>query len=259
MLAKAHDGFVNKFRLPLVRKGEFPQQLHFATTDDGLTIAALMANTTRLGAPSAAPQLTAEHDLSVRVHESLVGNAAETILAGLTLTDEKLAEMMKEATGEVPEELQISEDKDPWSITFSDARPVAVVFTGNTCTIAIHARGFMRGDQEIKNDIVISAKYKLEQAGQGSKLTRDGDVAVEFVNSKGSLSVSQVAFKTFIRRKFASLFKPEIANDGLKLPGRWERAGKLVLRQLEADKGWLTLGWEQPAAATSSAPRTAAR
>lgn len=246
MLGKAQDAYLNKFKYPLIRKGDYPQHLKMSTTSDGFRLVALHANAARLGAPTAPPDIQGAPDLSVRVHESLVGNAAETVLAGLTLTDEKLADMLKEATGEVPEELQISEDKDPWSITFSQVRPIAVVFDGNTATIAIHGQKFTRADQEIKNNMLISAKYKLEQVGNGSKLTRDGDVVVDYVDFKGGLSIKQVAFKTFLRKKFSSLFKPEIANDGLKLPGKWEKAGKLTLRQMEANKGWLTLGWEQP-------------
>ena len=252
MLAKAQDAYLNKFKLPLERKGDFPQQLTMSTTSDGFRLTALMANAKRLGAPTSPPAIIGSPDLSVRVHESLVGNAAETVLSGLTLTDEKLAELFKEATGEVPEELQITEDKDPWSMTFSKVRPIAVTFTGNTVKIAIHGEKFSRSGQEYKNDIVISATYKLEQVGNGSKLTRDGDVVVEYVNGKEGLSIRQVTFKTFLRKKFSSVFKPEIANDGLKLPGKWEQAGKLTLRQLEADQGWLTLGWEQP----DSAPAT---
>jgi hypothetical protein len=253
MLAKAQDSFMEKFRRPLMRKGEFPRTLAINTTSDGVYIQAVHARRARLAAPSAPPALRGDYDLSVRVHESLVGNAGETVLAGLNLTDVRLAELVKEATGEVPEELQITEDKDPWSMTFAHDRPISVVFSGNTATIAIHGTRFTRGDQAYPNDMIISAKYKLEQSGNGSKLTRDGEVSADFVNVPQQ-SLRQVAFKTFLRRKFEALFKPEIANDGLKLPGRWEAAGKLTLRQLEADKGWLTLGWEQP---TAGATRTA--
>jgi hypothetical protein len=253
MLAKAQDSFLNKFRRPLLRKGEFPRVLSIGTTSDGVTVTALHARRARFAAPGAPPPLSGEYDLSVRVHESLVGNAGETVLGGFTLTDVRLAELVKELRGEVPEELQITEDKEPWSITFAEDRPFSVQFTDNTCTLAIHGRRFTRGEQIIPYDMLISAKYRLEQAGNGSKLTRDGDVVAEYVNGPRQQSLQLVTFRTIIRKKFEALFRPEIASDGLKLPGRWESAGKLTLKQLAADKGWLTLGWEQPEAA----PRTA--
>jgi hypothetical protein len=179
----------------------------------------------------------------------MVGNAAEIVVAGRKLTDERLAEMLEEATGEVPEELQISQDKDPWSITFAAVRPFSVEFTGQTATLALRGRQFTRGDQEINDRMMITARYKLEQDGNGSKLTRDGDVVVEYMDIKGRQSIRQITFKTFLRKKFESLFKPEFASEGLKLPGQWERAGRLTLRQLQSDQGWLTLGWELPDAA----------
>src|SRR5690606_18078141 len=103
-------------------------------------------------------------------------NAAEVILAGRTLTDERLAELVKETTGEVPEEPQITEDKDPWSITFSQDRPFSVIFDGQTVTMAIHARQFTRGDRVVGKPLLISARYKAEQQGLGARLVRDGEV-----------------------------------------------------------------------------------
>jgi hypothetical protein len=246
MLAKASDAFENKFRRPLLRKDAFPQLLNFATSMDHVYVTALQAGPNRLGAPSAPPALEGDFDLSVRIHETIAGNAAEVILAGRLLTDERLAELLMEATGDIPEELQISEDKDPWSITFAEVRPFSVEFTGQTATLAIRGRQFTRGDQQINDNMLISAKYQIEQDGSGSKLTRDGDVLVEYVDIVGRQSIRQITFKTFLRKKFESLFKEEYASDGLRLPGEWRKAGRLTLRQLQVDQGWLTLGWELP-------------
>ena len=72
---------------------------------------------------------------------------------------------------------------------------------------------------------------------------RQGDVEVEYVNLKGSQSATQIAFKTFLRRKFDSLFKAEIASEGIQLKGRWEKAGKLVVQDVNMSAGWVSLGW----------------
>lgn len=110
--------------------------------------------------------------------------------------------------------------------------------------MAVRGRRFTRGDQVVRAEIEISANYKLEKTGMGSKLTREGDVSVEYVNRR-QLSVREVAMKTFLRKKFDALFKPEISSEGLELPERFRSIGKLALRQLSADQGWLALGWEQ--------------
>lgn len=250
-LARANQDFYNRFRRPLVRLDAFPQVLDFATTADSVRVTALQAGPARLGAPTPPPALTERHDLSVRLHESMIGNAGEAGLGGRTLTDERLVELLQEADREVPEELQITEDKDPWSITFAAVRPISVVFDDQTATISIRGSQFTRGDREINKDMVISAKYRLEQHGSGSRLTREGDVVAEYVSQERQ-GVADVTFKTFIRRKFAALFKEEFQGEGLELPGRWKSAGKLALQTMNADAGWITLGWDMPAPQTQA-------
>lgn len=96
----------------------------------------------------------------------------------------------------------------------------------------------------------ITASYSIERTPTGAKLTRKGEVDVDFI-SPGTRSVKQVAFKTFMRRKFEAFLKPEIESEGIKLPGRWEHAGKLVIQHLQAGDGWLALGWDLQAQRTA--------
>ena len=93
---------------------------------------------------------------------------------------------------------------------------------------------------------MISAKYKMEKGESGIKMTRLGEVEVDFAKSSGTQSVQQVTMRTFMKKKFEKLFKPEIVSDGLALPGNFQSAGKFRLRQLQCDEGWLALGWQQP-------------
>ncbi len=245
MLGEANKSFLEKFRNPLLRRNSFPQLLRFGTTGEHLYMRLMQAGPFHLAAPTDPPEIQGDHDLAVRVHESLVGNFSQAVIGGETLTDERLAELMEEYTGSVPEELQIGPDKDPWSITFASEHPISAGFTGQTCTVTIRGRRFTRGDQGINNSMEISATYTIEKTPAGAKLTRQGEVAAEYT-TPGRQSVQQIAFKTFLRKKFDALFKQEVATEGLKLPGRWERAGKLRLDHLDADKGWLALGWLQP-------------
>jgi hypothetical protein len=181
------------------------------------------------------------------MHETMVLNFGETLLGGETLTDERLVELLTESEVEVPEELQVTPDKDPWSITFASVQPVSARFENNRMKLAIHGRRFTRGEQVVRADIEISADYVLERQGNGSKLTRQGDVMVEYLDRE-RLSVGQVAMKTFLRKKFDALFKAEFKSDGLQLPDRLKAVGPLKLRELSADKGWLVLAWEQNSA-----------
>lgn len=258
LLQQANASFVEKFRQPLVRRDAYPDALNFSTSADRLEVRALQAKATQIGAPNQPPSLANSYDINLRVHESLVSNFSEQLVGGMTLTDERLAEVIKEMSGEVPEELQIGPDKDPWSITFMADRPVSVHFSGNTLQIRIRGRRFTRNDQEIRNSIQISATYRLaDPSASAPVFAREGEVAVDFLNRE-RLGITQVAFKTFLRKKFEALFKPEIAAEGLQMPGRWEQFGRLPLRHAQADAGWLTMAWHRgTSAAGAIQPATA--
>lgn len=259
MLDKASNTYADKIRGPLVRRDAFPRRLAVSTTADQIQVNMLQLGANQVAAATAAPEVPGEKDLSLQLHESFAGNLSELTLGGVTVTDEKVASLVEETTGNVPEELQLGPEKDPWSITFATEQPVSTLFSAEGVTISIRGRRFTRGDQEIKNPIKISATYRIEKTDSGSKFTRQGDVDIEFIGQKGGLSVQQVAFKTFMRRKFEALMKAEFVSEGIKLPGRWEKAGKLVAQHMQAADGWLALGWKlqpnpAPAAAGTESP-----
>jgi len=251
LLGDANTAFADKFRLPLVRRGGFPQQLHFQTTDDALQVTMLQAAGDQLAAPNAPPALAGKFDLAVRMHESLVGNLSQAVLGGVTLTDVRLAEMIKEVTGKVPDELAVTEESEPWAITFTSKRPIEARFDGQTVKITIRGKRFGRGDQEVSRLLEVSATYTVEKLPDRARLVRQGDVQVDFLG-RASLSASDVTMKAFMKRKFGDLFKPEIVSEGLALPERWKSMGKLQLQQLGCDQGWLALGWLKPPAAAEA-------
>jgi hypothetical protein len=243
-LAEVEEKYQEQFRKPLLRKGEFPQVFDLSSTEEAILVTAMQANGAQLGSPTPAPDAAADVDVSVRVHESLAGNASEAVIGGITLTDERLAEILEERTGEVPEELQIKEDKDPWSITFARRQPVVVKIGDNSLRIAVRGSKFTRGDTEMLEALEISASYSLERTPTGSKLTRQGDVEVEFLRSQGKqLGIRQITFKTFMQKKFAAMFKEEFVGKGLELPGQDGDDIKLNLAQMDSGSGWIALGW----------------
>ena len=256
LLGDANTTFADKFRLPLVRRGGFPQLMQFRTTDDALQVTMLQAGRDQLAAPNTPPALTGKFDLAVRLHESLVGNLSQAVLGGVTLTDEGLAEMIKELTGKVPDELAVTDESEPWSITFTSELPIEARFDAQTVKILIRGKRFGRGDQEVRKLLEISATYAIEKMPDRARLVRQGDVQVDFVG-RAKLSTSDVAMKAFMKRKFDGLFKPEIVSEGLVLPERWKSIGKLQLQQLGCDQSWLALGWLKPPAAAETEARVA--
>ncbi len=245
VLGPAKETFAERFRNPLLRRGGFPEQFLLSTCDNHLFIQALQAAADQLAAPDEPPALTADHDVAARIHQSLVGNLSQAYLGGVTWTDERVAELAERLTGDIPPALERMRDEPPWSITFANERPLDARFQNNQITMILRARRFTRGDQELRENIEIFAVYDIEKTEQASRLTRRGEVEVKFGDAK-TLSVGNVAMKTFVRNKFESLFQEEFESDGVALPGRWRMAGKMRLDQLVCDGGWLVLGWHQP-------------
>lgn len=246
-LDRANQQFVEEFRKPLLRRDSFPRQMAMSSGESELKVTMLHANRFQLGAPGDAPELSSEHDMAVRVHDSIIGNFSESLLGGRTITNEQLAEMLADMNIDVPAEVSGGVDEPPWSITFAQQQPISARFADGNATFTIRTRRVVRGDNDVRKPIAISATYKLEQAGGGAKMTREGDISVEY-SGRAGLTPGEVAMKTIMQKKFQALFEPEIVSDGLTLPGEWEKAGKLMLRELWSNDGWLALGWEQPPA-----------
>jgi hypothetical protein len=74
-------------------------------------------------------------------------------------------------------------------------------------------------------------------------LTRQGDVQVDFLEPEKIGPTQRVAYKTFLGKKFAALFKADFSSDGIELKDRLAKAGKLYLSQIQSGNGWIALGW----------------
>lgn len=254
LVADANTRLQEKLYRPLIGRDEFPDEVNVSTTTEHLNLEVMQASQSQLAAPGPAPASEDEAaDLTLKLHESIVNNYGETFLAGVKLTDERLVEILTERDAEVPEELQITPDTDPWSITFDYKSPIQVVFDNDTVKIGIRGRQFTRGDNEVNRTIAISADYKIEKGESGTLLTRTGDVVVDFPTQE-RLGPLDLTAKTFLRKKFEAVFKPEIVGEGIKLEGEWEKAGTLRISSLAVTPGWFVGSWRleapEPAAAT---------
>lgn len=252
-IADANQRLKEELYRPLIGRDEVPEVANFSTTRDHLYLQMLQVNPSQLAAPGLPPQSGGTGDLNVQMHESLVNNYGEAFLGGLELTDERLVELLEEADAEIPEELQITPDKDPWSITFDYQRPIQVTFSEGMINIGIRGRQFTRGDSAVNRTIQISADYKIEQGESGARLIRQGDVVVDFPTQQ-RLGPLDLTAKTFLRNKFEAVFKQEIIGEGIRLEGQWEKAGTLRLSSAEVTPGWFVGTWllQPPAPAATS-------
>jgi hypothetical protein len=253
LLADVNSKFEDQVKSPLKRRRAYPQLLNFSTSPDALNVVLMHAGEFQIAAPDGPPNIGNHYDMAVRVHESAVGNFAESAIGGETLTGEKVAEMMKESGRDIPEELQ-DPQSEPWSVTFASSRPVSAEFRDGLIKIAVRGVRFTRGEEVVRSAMEMSASYKVEKTLTGSKLTRQGDVDARYLKG-GRESIQQITLKTFMRKKFSAIFQEEIISEGIELPPRWKHIGKLQLDHLTCDNGWLGLGWQR----RSGNVRTAAK
>ncbi len=247
MVADANRRFMERFKTPLTRRNAYPEDVSFSTTPYYVVVKSLSADKNQIGAPTPPARLSLPFDVCTQMHESAVTNFGESLLAGMHLTDERLVQILRdELKTEVPDELQITEDKDPWSITFARESPARARFEDGRVFMAIRGDQFTRADQVVNEPIEITANYNIEITNEGTaRLVRDGDVEVNFLERE-RLSAAQVTFRTFLRRKFRAMFKEEFVGEGLKPKGRWAKAGTLRLELIDSNNHWLNLGWNLP-------------
>jgi hypothetical protein len=261
-LADADSKFVEKFRNPLLRRGEFPGRLRFSTTADELRVLVLQAGPGRLAAPDAPPDLTAGAELALRMHESLVNNLAEGLLAGETVGQKWMEETALDLLGKVPDRLKDDPDKEPWTMTLADHRPVTFTLADGGFKLTVRGKSYTSGDRKF-DAMDFTIKYRLERDGKALKAVRQGNIEIfppGFVQGKDRVAIRHATLRNLMRKRLEKLFEAEMAPKGpLLLPGEWEKVGPLEITQLGADKGWLTLSWRRDKDAAKVAQAGGAR
>ena len=248
-VAEVNQRYARQYKDPLMRRDDSPTVFEFRSSDDYLFAQTAQAGDYQLAADGRPPELGMDHDLALRMHESFLNNYVETVYGGTVLTDIEAAELVNELSGRVPERLQVTEDSEPWSINFFRRNPLTVVFADDGYVVTVRGRRFTMGERRI-GAMHVTARYQFEVTPDGPRRIRVGPVKVEPANfatrQKKTLSTGETVEKAVLERRFGDLFPPGIEPEGLELPGRWQKAGKLVMQELSTQNGWLVTGWRMP-------------
>jgi hypothetical protein len=255
---EANADLQKNFYAPMQRRGVTPQLIKYRSNDTNLFGTQILAAPEHLAASGPPPTFDAQGDVVAQIHASWINNLADAMLRGGVMSDIGVAETLKEWRGEVPEELQVTDQTQPWDITLATRRPIWVEIGDNTIKITLRGDRFTAGPRTQNERMHIWASYKVQRDGDKIKLVRDGDVHVEFPDQGEKLSVRLVTVRKFWQTKFGAMFEPELDDLSLRLRGAWEKAGPLELHTLKAGKdGWLGLAWDMsnnpPAEPTASA------
>ncbi len=234
---------------PVLKRLDLSEPLRrWGSTENLVFIDATMCRDDQMTTVVSRPTVTGVFAAAFQIHESAVNNAATPILAGRTINEKQLAELMKQAGRELPANGSTDdgeEDASPFEISFARLRPV--IFEARDQTIRIGVRGtrFAQGSRELKRAMEITAIYRPEIHQDGSVvLQRVGNVDVDFPGDN-RLSVSQAGLKSTMLKKFSKIFPERLLDQPLEVPDTVKldaiRGRVFRPRVVDAMNGWLTV------------------
>ena len=249
MVANNNQAYEERIKGPLWERSLWPQ-LHFSSVPDWLHIVGVEAQPNQITGTQPAPKPVEGVDMSLRIHESAVNNAAATGLSGMLFHDEEVQSYAQRLLGYVPDELKPDAEKEPWAIRLASQQPVTVTFGDDQFRVT------MRGDEYIRGDgtypaMNVTATYKIFRNGTDVKAVRQGPIDVlppRFVPGSGEqLSGREVAIRNLLEKRFDKIFRAEITSKDLVLkPGSdWAKIGTLVPVFWTSKQGWMTMAWRR--------------
>lgn len=199
-----------------------------------------LRNGSQLTAPASCPIPVENDGLTIQIHQSIVQNMIDPILAGRILQSKDMAELVKQFSSEVPAAVKDEAAGEEWSISMAAFHPVEVEFDNDRVTFRIRATDMSRGDQELGKSTNIEAKYRIEVVnGNEIQLYREGEVDVDIVGKATSVA-QQVTLRTFLKKKFDSIFREQLlekpATPLNRLPAG---APALSIASIRMDDGWI--------------------
>ncbi len=220
----------------------------WSSTEQMLAVDSLFRAGHQLGSVNPRPTVDETFDVAIQIHESAVENACATVLAGRTLNEKKLDELLGKISRGVEDSAVQGEgestDEEPFEIVFSQLRPIVFEARDQVVRVGVRGRRFTKGKRVLQKALEVTADYKPTKLENGTVvLKRDGKVKVDFGGKK--LSISEAGMKPVIEKSFGKVFPDVILERAIKVA---EDAKMESLRGLEfrprlvqADGGWLTI------------------
>lgn len=178
--------------------------------------------------------------IAIEAHQSAMMNAIDVFLAGRTLRNHDLDDLVRQFDGKVTPELEKEANADPWSITFAAFHPIQIELNDGVVRLTLRIGQMTRGDQVLKQDATVSATYRPTIANGNLRLDREGDVKIEFY---GKISnIGAVSMRAFLKGKFEETFKPVLVNTPVDLPApKQANVPRVQISGLLLDNGWVQI------------------
>ncbi len=233
------------------------------STDDRVFLEATQRRRDQLSAIVSRPIVMQPFAAALQLHESLIDNVLSPVLAGRTIREGDIGELLataglpsgiSETSGKGESSLDPSSDKDdadedesPFEIDFARVRPIIFEARDQTLRVGVRGTRFASGGREIKRSLEISALYQPGFTDDGKALLiRQDDVDVSFSGSSQRLTLAQAGLRATIQKKFADVFPDVLLDRTVTIPmtAKMESLRGRTFRatSIDAADGWLSVG-----------------
>jgi len=256
-LVKANRTFLDG--LTQIQKSGFDlDRLMFGTTCKHLGVRAWLGTPSQKRPVSTPPVSDPSADFTLRLHENVINDTAQKMLARKSYTLEEIlqggidvygifaaagnAKFDPKAAGQFIPSLLKLYGIGPLTVTFAADRPVAVVFADQGLVVTIRGARFTAAGLEYPGmNIILS--YRFEKGKNTVTLVRNSAVQIVPADGTGT-GEKENAIRARLEKIF-NLAPDRITIPTANLPGELAKAGPLVLTHAETRDGWLHLAWKR--------------
>ena len=275
-LTQGREKYEQKLRLPMLRRGFVPEEVHFTSNTGALLAQMSLATGRQLSTDTSPPPKDLRNDVTVQVHETAINNFLPFILSGVGMRQDAADEPSR-LEGDVPpwlkklaeennglesedsqEEVEepLEEDFKPYELVFNSEHPASVSFDENRLVVrlrfAVLKTSLDEDDKPLENwDFLVT--YQVTRRDNSIVLVRDGQIEVFPTGFDPRwdtrMTSKQVGYRNNLAKNINKKaargegFPAEIVVPELKLSDEDQPERTFQLQQLECDDGWLTIGY----------------
>lgn len=204
---------------------------------------ATVRRSAELAAPLPAPAVPGGYDAVIQVHESLIDNTVGHMLAGRTVNEDELAELLQQSGRAT--KIEREEGEEPFELDFARSRPIVFEAREGKIRVGIRGTRFQQGNKGIDKAVEITATYEPITTVEGYVILKlVEDAKIDFPGTK-RLSVSQTGTRTAMTKKFKGVFPKYLMDQPWTVPSTVQseaiRNRVYRPRQFHAEDGWVTI------------------
>lgn len=237
-LSEANANLRDAARLEFARLGIDKPPRSSWSTRDCMALQWNARTDTQLSAPGPCPWPAPVEGVTIQVHQSLVGNMLDPILAQRVIRSDDIDGYLSQF-GDAAKQIERKEDDIPWRITLQPFQPVEIRFDDSLIRFRVRTSRSARGDQTV-GSAVVDAAYRVEIADNCIQLHREGDIVITLGPDQKQTGSEATNKRSVIRGRIEQIFRPELFNEPINLTEKLPTQFKdLRIKEWTIDEGWL--------------------